>query len=157
MTRKTTFFEGWSWLKFNKLGLALGTNLKFYTSLPKRLKLIVQKFWGLNLTFVEVTRKKLVGGGLFNPPSPYPLSWIGLMCESGHFFLCFPVPLLQHCCSLEDLSSMQLNQMTNCEVQDCQDEINFLIPTIAIVFEYHDCLLFVCLALLWYAVHYSYA
>ena len=35
LTRKTAFFEGWSWLKFKNLGLALGTNLKFYTSVAK--------------------------------------------------------------------------------------------------------------------------
>ena len=29
------FFEVWSWLKFNNLGLALGTNLKFYSSETK--------------------------------------------------------------------------------------------------------------------------
>ena len=28
-TRRTAFFEGWSWLKFNNLGLALGTKSKF--------------------------------------------------------------------------------------------------------------------------------
>ena len=59
MTRKTAFFEGWSWFKFNNLGLTLGTNLKFYTSLSKGLKLKVSKFWGLILTFVEVTGEKL--------------------------------------------------------------------------------------------------
>ena len=63
LTRKIDFFEGWSWFKFNNLGLALGTNLKFYTSLSKGLKLKVRKFWGLILTFVEVTGEKLVGGG----------------------------------------------------------------------------------------------
>ena len=63
MTRKTTFFEGWSWFKFNNLGLTLGTNLKFYTSVAKGLKLKVRKFWGLIPTFVEVTGEKLVGGG----------------------------------------------------------------------------------------------
>ena len=69
MTRKTAFFEGWSWFKFNNLGLALGTNLKFYTSLSKGLKLKVRKFWGLILTFVEVTGEKLVGVGVvFLPP-----------------------------------------------------------------------------------------
>ena len=31
--QKTTLFEGWSLFKFNNLGLALGRNLKFYTSL----------------------------------------------------------------------------------------------------------------------------
>ena len=46
---------------FNNLGLALGTNLKFYTSMAKRLKLKVRKFWGLILIFVEVTEEKLVG------------------------------------------------------------------------------------------------
>ena len=62
MTRKITFFEGWSWFKFNNLGLALGTNLKFCTSVAKGLKLKVRKFWGPNPTFVEVTGEKLVGG-----------------------------------------------------------------------------------------------
>ena len=62
MTRKTASFEGWSWFKFNNLGLALGTNLRFYTSVAKGLKLQVRKFWRLIPTFVEVTGEKLVGG-----------------------------------------------------------------------------------------------
>ena len=36
LTRKNIFFEGWSWIKFNNLVLALCTNLKFYTSMVKR-------------------------------------------------------------------------------------------------------------------------
>ena len=73
--KKTAFFDGWSWFKFNNLGLAQGTKLKFYTSLSKGLKLKVRKFLGLILTFVEVIGKKLVGEGPFclSPPS-----WIGL-------------------------------------------------------------------------------
>ena len=59
MTRKIAFFEGWSWFKFNNLGLALGTNLKFYTSVAKGLKLKVRKFLGLNPTFVGITEQKL--------------------------------------------------------------------------------------------------
>ena len=66
MTRKTAFFEGWSWFKFNNLGLALGANLKFYTNLSKGLELKFRKFWGLILTFVEATGEKLVGGGILN-------------------------------------------------------------------------------------------
>ena len=62
MTRTTAFFEGWSWFKFDYLGLALCTNMKFYTSLSKALKLKVRKFWRLIFTFVEVTVEKLVGG-----------------------------------------------------------------------------------------------
>ena len=61
LTRKTAFFEGLSSFKFNNLGLALGTNLTFYTSVAKALKLKVRKFWRVNPTFVEVTRKRLVG------------------------------------------------------------------------------------------------
>ena len=68
MTRKTAFFEGWSWFKFDNLGLALGTNLKFYTIVAKGLKLKVRKFCGLIPTFAEVTEEKLVGGGRFAPP-----------------------------------------------------------------------------------------
>ena len=61
------FFErGGSWFKFNDLGLALGTNLKFYTSMAKELKLKVKKLWGL--IPIEVTGEKLVGWGAFCPP-----------------------------------------------------------------------------------------
>ena len=68
MTRKTTFFDGWSWFKFNNLGLALVANLKIYTSLSKGLKLKGRKFLGLIPT-------KLQGKTAFCPP---PLSWTGL-------------------------------------------------------------------------------
>ena len=34
--------------------------LQFYTSVAKALKLKARKFWGLILTFVEVTGEKLV-------------------------------------------------------------------------------------------------
>ena len=74
MTRKITVFEGWSWFKLNNLGLTLGTNLKFYTSVAKGLKLKVRKFWGLIPTFVEVTGEELVGRVFLAPPS-----WIGLI------------------------------------------------------------------------------
>ena len=67
MSRKTAFFEGWFWFKFNNLGLAVGTNLKFYTSVAQGLKLKVRKFWELIPTFVEVTGEKLVRGGPFLP------------------------------------------------------------------------------------------
>ena len=72
LTRESAFFEGWSWFKFNNLELALGRNLKFYTSVAKWLKLKVKKICGLLLSFVEVTGEKLVGrGGAFFPP-PHP-------------------------------------------------------------------------------------
>ena len=81
----------WSWFKFNNLGLALGTNLKFCTSVAKELKLKVRNFWRPNLTFVEVTGERLVGvgggvGGGFLLPPP---SWIGLSI-SYKFATCSP-------------------------------------------------------------------
>ena len=77
------FFEGWSWFKFNNLGVALGTTLNFYTSVAKGLKLKVRKLWCLILTFVEVAREKLVGAPFCPHPHPTP-SWIGLRkaCEA---------------------------------------------------------------------------
>ena len=51
--------------KFNDLGQVRGMALKFYTSMEKKLKLNVTKFYGLIFTFVEVTRKKP-----FCPPPP---------------------------------------------------------------------------------------
>ena len=38
------FFKGWSWLKFNHLGRVLGIDLKFYSSMVKKLKLKFRKF-----------------------------------------------------------------------------------------------------------------
>ena len=68
--QQNRFFEGWSWFKFNNLGLALGTNLKFYTSVAKGLKLKVRRSGGLILTFVEVTGKKLLWGPFCLTPPP---------------------------------------------------------------------------------------
>ena len=83
MTRKTAFFEGWSWFKFNNLGLALGVNLKFYTSVAKELKLRARKFWGLIYTFAEVTEEKpnrVKVSGLFLPiTSPILVTFIRLL------------------------------------------------------------------------------
>ena len=47
---------------FNNLGLQLGTNLTFYTSVEKGLKIKARKFWGLIPTFVEDPGENLVGG-----------------------------------------------------------------------------------------------
>ena len=47
-------------MKFNNLGLALGTKSKFYTSVAKGLKLKVRMFLWLIPRFVEVTGEKLV-------------------------------------------------------------------------------------------------
>ena len=55
-------FEDCFWLKFNNLEVALSLALKFYTSVVKRLKLYVRKFWRLIPKFVGVTAEKLVGG-----------------------------------------------------------------------------------------------
>ena len=57
-TETNDFFEKWSCFKFNNLELALGMALKLYTS-AKGLKLKLRKFWGLILTFVEVTGEEL--------------------------------------------------------------------------------------------------
>ena len=76
--QKNAFLEGWSWFKINNVGLALGKNLKFYTSLPKWLKLKLRKFGGLFPKFVEVTGEKLLGVRLF-APVPAPRSWIELI------------------------------------------------------------------------------
>ena len=55
------FFEGWSWFKFNNLGVALAMALFFYTSVAIVLKLKCREFSRLTSTFVKVTEEKLVG------------------------------------------------------------------------------------------------
>ena len=80
LTRKTAFFEGWSWLRLNNLGLALDKNLKFYNSVVKGLKLKVRKF-GNNSYVCRSYWGKTGRGGGFLPPLPLPpprSSWIGL-------------------------------------------------------------------------------
>ena len=61
LTRKTNFFEGCSWFRFNSLRLALAIALNLYTRLAQGLKLKVRKFWWLILKFAEVTGENLVG------------------------------------------------------------------------------------------------
>ena len=73
LTRKTTFFEGWPWFKFNNFGLAVGAGLKFYNSVENWSRRKFRKFWGSIPTFVEVTGEKLVGGP-FCPPRPLILN-----------------------------------------------------------------------------------
>ena len=76
LTKKTAFFEGWSLRKFFNLRLAPGTNLKFYASLAKVLKLKVRRVLGLVPTFAVVTGEKLLAGGgrenICAHQSPYP-------------------------------------------------------------------------------------
>ena len=62
LTRKTAFFEQWFWFKFSNLELAVGTNLKFYTTVAKGLKIKVRKVWGLILMSVEIIGENPVGG-----------------------------------------------------------------------------------------------
>ena len=62
LTRKNHFFEGWCWFKFNNLGQALGTNLKFPISVANGLKLKVRKFWGSSYW------GKTGSGGFLPPP-----------------------------------------------------------------------------------------
>ena len=68
MTRKTVFFEGWSWFELNNLGKALDKNWKFYTSVAKtkRVKTESQKDFGLNSYICRNHRGK-TGRGLFAP------------------------------------------------------------------------------------------
>ena len=46
LTRKTDYFEGWSWFKFNNLRVVLVMTLKFYSCVEKRLKLKVKSVEG---------------------------------------------------------------------------------------------------------------
>ena len=73
LSRKTVFLRSrldWSSIIWD---LYKGTNLKFYISVAKGLKLKVRKFWGLVLTFVWVTGEKLVEGAFLPPPPPHPI------------------------------------------------------------------------------------
>ena len=53
---------------FTNFELTLGVALKFYTSVTKRLKLKVRKFWGLVPTFIEATGKNKFRGAFWRSP-----------------------------------------------------------------------------------------
>ena len=83
MTRKNAFFEGWSSFKFNNLGLSIVTNLKFYTSLSKGLKLKVRKLWGLIPTFVEVTGDRGFAPPILNREKIYEVDTAKFLSSPG--------------------------------------------------------------------------
>ena len=56
--QKNRFFKGWSWFKFNNLGLSRGTNVKFYTSPAKRVKAKSQKVLEANSYVCRSYRRK---------------------------------------------------------------------------------------------------
>ena len=101
MTRKTTFFERWSWFKFNNLRLALDMSLKFYTSVGKGLKLKLKKFCGLSPAFVEPPTLNRVKNIFFygTPPVAASLATSGCFfgcCFFGH--LLWPPPMVASSC-----------------------------------------------------------
>ena len=61
MTRKSNFFEGCFWFKFNDFREALGITVKFYPNMVIVLKLKVRKVLAKISIFVKVTGEKLVG------------------------------------------------------------------------------------------------
>ena len=67
--QKNQFFWGVLWFKFNNLRLAVGMDLKFYTSVAKGLKPL--------FTFAEGKGGKADNEGLFGPSS-----WIDLMLDT---------------------------------------------------------------------------
>ena len=68
LTRKTNFFEGCCWFKFNNLGLALGMALKFYTSVAKGL--ILRANYYVCISYSKKTNSGRRGGGLLASPHP---------------------------------------------------------------------------------------
>ena len=82
LTRKTSFFEEWSWFKSNNLALAQDANLEFYTSVAKGSILKVRKFLGIIPTFVEVLGEKRVGVYLLIPFDNIPLTCFNHTCRN---------------------------------------------------------------------------
>lgn len=69
LTRKTWFFDDWSWLNHNNLGLALSMALKICRNLENSLKVKVRKFQGHIAAFREIIRQKLEGELFCSPLS----------------------------------------------------------------------------------------
>ena len=75
---KNHFFDGYSLFNFNRLRVALGIALKFYTSVEKNVETKSQKVLDANSYVCRSYRGKTGsgGGGAF---CPHPESWVGLM------------------------------------------------------------------------------
>ena len=71
LTRKTTYFEGWSWFKFNNLERTWSWN---FTPVWQRIKIKSQKVLEANSNVCRNYIEKLLGGEGFLPTK----SWIGL-------------------------------------------------------------------------------
>ena len=68
LTRKTAFFEEWSWFQFNNLGLAPARNMKFYNIVAKGLKKS-QKVQGASSYVCRSYRGKAGRRAFLLPPS----------------------------------------------------------------------------------------
>ena len=83
MTRKTTYFEGWSWFKFNHLERHYLWPWNF-TPVWQRVKIKRQKVLEANSNVCRSYIEKLVEGGSFLPPK----SWIELNDLKWDDFFC---------------------------------------------------------------------
>ena len=156
LTRKTAFLEGWSWFRFNNLGLGLGTNLIFYTSVVKVLKPNVRKFCGLIPTFVEVTGEKLVGGPFWSLPLLSRVNgrsvihlWTLAHFTSASFSKFHSVTILCLCCTIFMLHSLVMFCYVNFTLFSCGTF--FILHSFHVaLFSYYNHLMF-C-----YFFHFSY-
>ena len=77
MTKKTTYFERWSWLKFNDLGSLLTMALKLHKC-GKRVKIKSRKLLEGHSNVCKSYMENLVGGGereLFDPKILNSVKW----------------------------------------------------------------------------------
>ena len=119
--QKNSFFEGWSWFKFNNLWPALDTNLKFYISVLKGSKLKVRKFWELIPTFVEVKGEKLVGGDpLCLSPSPI-LNRVKAVFKYKNHWSIVSIRCLSHRVSNFNFSCIDKNKVLKKTTKTSQD------------------------------------
>ena len=69
LTRKTAFFERWSWFKFINLGVTQGRKVEILHQCGKRVKTKSQNVLGGNSYICRSYRGK-TGRGAFLPPTP---------------------------------------------------------------------------------------
>ena len=95
------FFEGYSWFKFNNLGLAPGTRYQILHQCGKRIKTKSQNVLGAKSYICKSYRQKTGGVCLFVPPPTPILNRVKTNLEAFDRFFCQSIIIKLFMCQFQ--------------------------------------------------------